>query len=112
MKTYNAYTLRKAFDELVDKDKYVRFTWYNKEKGRPDRLKGKPCTLYATPSGLVIEFTNIYFNKTTYWGRLTLYVKSIRWETNPFKTPKFEELCEKFEEESVKQGQLLPGLKE
>ena len=108
MKTYPIEILRDAFFQLVNRDKYVKFTLYippflapfgkNIGKiigGRPARCKAKIEQIWGTKKGLAITFSHFWIkNSKNCEGRTApLLLRDIRWIDSPFDEQKLEDLC-------------------
>jgi len=91
MKTYSIGTIQKAFFELVDTEKYVKFSLYMKNR-KPIKVKAKISEIWASSKGLVIVF-NYVFVKRQKFPDLRILTRDIRWIDQPFDESKFEELC-------------------
>ena len=92
MKTFEIHIVRTVLYEMVNRDKYFKFT-LKSERGKPYRCKGKIGTAWATPRGMVIDFSKLFINKKYYITRLSFALKDIRWIDNPF-TKEFQDKCE------------------
>ena len=91
MKTYPLKVIREAFHEIVDKSKPVKFTYYV-PKSKPLKVKGRIQDIRANKKGLFIKFTKVYVNRKVYVN-CGLYVKYIRWVSDPFDWDIINEKC-------------------
>jgi len=114
MKTYPAKIFKEALLEIIDTEKYVKFSYFQdwaetlkiypflkKDKLRyePNYVKGKIVWFWCRPEGLVIVMDHCWMGYSKgnkkYYGtkRMEFEVKNIRWENNPFDMNKVEEKC-------------------
>jgi hypothetical protein len=91
MKTYPLNIIRLAFHDIIDRNKFVRFTVYF-PRHRPLKVKAKIWKLYGDEKGLKILFDNVYLNRKLFMC-VEFYTRDIRWITCPFDISKLEERC-------------------
>lgn len=109
MKTYPLHILRKALLEIINRDKYIKFTLYTeptistygkhigkKIGGKPLKLKGRINNIFASNKGLIIEFKHLWFSRQCRLTSVNLLLKDIRWIDMPFDEQKLENLCIEF----------------
>ena len=114
MKTYPARIITKAMMSIIDKEKYVKFSYYNdyeeyknlkifkgKLRCKPSYVKGKIVNVMCSPEGLLFFMNNVWLGKSrgnkkylkNDYNPFKFEARNIRWEYFPFDWNKINEKC-------------------